>query len=432
VRKGAIVLAAAALVGCARAPSPPPEQVRLPNGLTVVLRPVTGARHVALVVLYVVGGHQDPQDLSGLAHLIEHLYVTAAAGAAPARDFDQYAARYPDGWNAQTGDDYTVFGAVFPRERLLDELREAAARMADLRVAQADLDREKPRIAAELANMYGGIPDLAARNLARERVCPTPRGGLKGGLAGEVKAIALRTVQDRLRRYYKPCNAILVLAGGLDVETARLAVQSHFGPAPAGEPAPAPAAPPAPALPAADTLCVRPGPSGGGPVVCLAFAAPAPDDQELYAPTLVLVSRLWQRASALGGAGAPVGFAPLDDPKAVFLAAPLGRGETSEQAIARLDEFVARAAAPPLTPADIATTQNAFAFLLGLADLPDRALAQNLYGVAFGLARRTQLAVDSAAIARAIQALAPADLARAAKEVLAPERRAAVVVVPEP
>jgi zinc protease len=438
VRTSAAIPAAAILAalaaGCGTGPAPPPETYQLPNRLTVILRPVPGARQTALVVLYKVGGHHDPQGASGLAHLIEHVYVTAAAGAAQARDIRAYTARYSGGWNAQTGDDYTVVGCVFPRERLLDELHDAAARMADLRVAQADLDREKPRIAAELANMYGGIPDLAARNLARQRVCPAPQGGLKGGIAEEVRAVTLRAVQDRVKRLYKPANAVLVLAGEFDPETTRSAITSNFGNLPPGEPVPAPPAPPAAALPATATVRIRTSQPDAATVLCFAFAAPAPDHLDSYAPTLVLAARLWQRAPSLAGGGVqmPVQFNPLDDPKVILLSAPLGRGESPEQAVARLEDFLTRTLSPQLTPADVATTQNAFAFLLGLADLPDRALAQNLYGVAFGLARRMQLGMDPAAVSQALQRVTADDLARAAKTVFAPERRAAIVVVPEP
>jgi zinc protease len=39
--------------------------------------------------------------------------------------------------------------------------------MRDLHAA-SDLDREKPRVLEELANMFGRIPSLGVSNLARE------------------------------------------------------------------------------------------------------------------------------------------------------------------------------------------------------------------------------------------------------------------------
>src|SRR5262245_51107355 len=191
-----LALVAALLV--ARAAEP--ESFQLDNGLTVVLRPAAGAKQTALVVLYSIGGDHDPRGRSGLAHLIEHTYVTAAAGKAKVRTVEAYARRYPKGWNAQTGDRYTLFATCFPDTDLEQELDDAVARMSDLRVASTDLDREKPRIDAELANMFGRLPHLGAMNHARELVRPTPHGGRKGGIPEQVRAATVDEVQSRWRR----------------------------------------------------------------------------------------------------------------------------------------------------------------------------------------------------------------------------------------
>src|SRR5206468_12690228 len=120
-----------------------------------MVRPIRGTGDVALLVLYQIGGDHDPQGRSGLAHLVEHVYITAAAGAEPARTADAFFQRYRAGCNAQTGDRYTVFATVFPKDELEKELTEAAARMGELRIMAADLDREKRRLLDEVANMFG-------------------------------------------------------------------------------------------------------------------------------------------------------------------------------------------------------------------------------------------------------------------------------------
>ena len=63
-----------------------PGPYKLDNGLTVILRPVPTANSVAFVLLYNIGEDHDPIGKSGTAHLLEHLYVTSAAGDTPARD----------------------------------------------------------------------------------------------------------------------------------------------------------------------------------------------------------------------------------------------------------------------------------------------------------------------------------------------------------
>ena len=151
-----------------------PDPYKLDNGLTVILRPMPKASKLVFVVLFNLGGAHDPIGKSGMAHLLEHLYVTAAAGDTPARDAMQFMKRYPAGSNAQTGLDFTVIAGVVEPTQFAEELTDVAARMDDLRITEADLTREVPRVSQELRNMYGGIPWLAGLNHVRGTVTPYP------------------------------------------------------------------------------------------------------------------------------------------------------------------------------------------------------------------------------------------------------------------
>jgi zinc protease len=418
-----VLLSALAAAGASRADEPKAERFRLDNGLTVLVRPVEKAENVAVVVLYNVGGDHDPEGRSGLAHLVEHVYVTAAAGKEPARTVDEFAKKYPGGWNAQTGDRFTVIATTVPKADLDRELRDAAARMGDLRVTDADLEREKPRILDEVANMFGRIPSLGALNNARELLRPTPRDGRKGGVPEHVKAATLKEVQQHWERYYKPRNATLVLAGAVDAKTARDMVTTHFARLPRGEEPPAPAHPGKAKHGALRELAVESLVPDAGAEICLAYAAPKPDG-DLYAPYLVLVSRL-SAAGAKLGAGPrrfPVYVPLLDDPAVLCVTAPAKKGETAKDAAARLEAFVAETVEPKLRDDEAATARQMFALFLATADMSDTQLARNPYGVAFALGRREQLGIDPPKLKKALEAVTEEDLRRAAKEIFAADR----------
>src|SRR5262249_791898 len=217
--------------------------------------------------------------------------VTAAAGKEKARTIQEFMGRYPAGWNAQTGDRYTVIATVFDGKDLDKELQDAAWRMGALRVTDDDLRREKPRIDDELANMFGGLPRIGAMNQARELVRPAPLGGRKGGVIDQVQALKVEKVQDRWRRYYKPRNATLVLAGAIDPVAVKQAITTYFGPLPAGETAPKPEEPGQPKWGASKEVAIKPLPGQDDPMASLAFLAPSPTSEH-YAPFLVLVARL--------------------------------------------------------------------------------------------------------------------------------------------
>ena len=401
------------------------ETFRLENGLTVILRPIRGCDETALVVLFDIGGDHDPRGRCGLGHLVEHVYVTAAAGDEKMRTADAYMQRYRGGWNAQTGDRYTVIATVFARDDLPKELRDAAARMGDLRVTAEDLEREKPRIDDELANMFGRIPSLGVSNHAHELVRPTPHVGRRGGVPEQVRAVTSEEVQQHWKRYYKPRNAILVLAGNVDPKAARQAIMDHFGKLPAGEKPPAPAEPGQPKFGTVKEVAVKPIVPQSRPQACLAYAAPMPDS-DLYAPFLVLVARLFASAQKQAGGPEqfPVHFAMLDDPGVLSVNFPARRGESPKQACQRLEAFVKAAVEPKLGQGEQDSVLETFGFFLGVADMPDRMLAQNPYGVAFSLGRRHQLGIDSEKLKKSLASVTDEDLRRAVKVIFALDRQA--------
>ena len=151
-----------------------PEPYTLANGLTVVLRHLPGSDQVAVALLFNMGNAHDAPGMSGRAHLLEHLYGTSATRTSAVRDISQLQRRYAGMFNMQTGSDYTVVAGVVDTKDFVDELEDIASRMTSLRLTEADLQRETPRMLAELAHMYGGIPLLAGVNHVRAQLHPIP------------------------------------------------------------------------------------------------------------------------------------------------------------------------------------------------------------------------------------------------------------------
>jgi zinc protease len=405
------------------------ERFQLDNGLRVLLRPVGGAKDVAVVVLFNLGDDHDPKGKCGLGHLVEHLYVTAAAGETKARTAEEFFARYPKGGNAQTGSRYTVIATVFPQKDLEKELKDAAARMGDLSITAADLAREQKRVIDEVGFMFEGPPPLAAMNHGREMIRPTPLSGRKSGLAEHVKGITLDEVQQRWKAYYKPANAVLVVAGGVDGKAVRKQIEEHFGKLPAGTKAPPPEALGKPVTGVVRERAVRPVVAGLASEACVVYRAPAMDS-DLYPAFLVLARRLIGQSGDLkvGGGRHPVSFAPLDEPDGVYISVPVGKEETGKQAIERLDAFVAKVIEAKLTPADVERAREVYGTLLGFSTRPMFVDVFNPYLVAFSLGRLEQAGVDAAKLEERLQKVTEQDVRRAAREVFAPERRAGIII----
>ena len=212
-------------------------------------------------------------------------------------------------------------------------------------------------------------------------------------------------------------------------KTARQSVTEKFARLPKGEKLPTAVEPGKPQFGAIKEQTVQSIIPQARPQACLAYAAPAPSS-DLYSPFLLLVTRLFAQAQkqAAGPADFPVNFALLDDPAVLSVNFPIRRGESAQQARQRLETFVKEIVDQKLGEKECNSVRETFGFFLGTDDVPDRALAQNPYGVAFSLGRRIQLSIDSAKLRKSLEAVTDKDLRRAAAEVFGPDRYAAAFV----
>ena len=405
-----------------------PAPYKLDNGLTIILRPVPTADQVALVVLYNLGGDHDPVGKSGRAHLLAHLYCTAAAGDTPTRDVRQLQKRYVAGWNAQSGHDYTAFAGVVESKQFAAELKDAAARMHDLHITEADMNREVPRLLAKLQNMYDGVPSLVGLNRVRMQLQARPQGGRFGGAPEHIETMTLDELQRFWKDYYKPNNAVLAIAGGFDLTEARKLIHQNFSHILPGELPPT--KPPKPQAKTGTTqrVAVEPVMSNATGVAAIGYAAP-PHESEEYAPFLIVVSRLWANTQNFfqPGKTPPVYYTPLDDGTIIGLQADLRADIDAKTVLRQLDQHLHAALTSELTPEDKQRTLNSMA-LLGTVNMPDATWMQNLYGLAFSVGRRYQLDFDGNQLRAAIQSVTDADMQHLATSIFAQEKRETIVV----
>ncbi len=404
------------------------EPYKLDNGLTVILRPVSTANKVAFVVLYNIGENHDPIGKSGMAHLLEHMYVTAAAGATPARDVRQFMRRYPAGWNAQTGTDFTVIAGTVDPGQFAEEIKDVAARMSDLRITKADIEREVPRVEQELTNMYGGIPMFAGINHARAQLHPIPQGGQRGGAIAHIQTITLDELQQFWKDYYKPNNAILIVAGKFDGEEAKKSILENFSQIASGKLPPEPHPRLEPKTGTVNKIKVQPVVPNAAGVVSIGYAAPLPDSKE-YAPFLIVYTRLFVmlRTKFRIGKVQPIYYQYLVDTSTFAIQTELISKTDFDRVLKELDERLQAALTPKLTPQEKRRTIDMLAYL-GTVDIPDVQWKDDMYGLAFAIGRRHQLQINGKELRDTIEAVTDADIQNLAKTIFAPEKRATVII----
>src|SRR4030095_853486 len=122
------------------------ELHRLANGVAVAVDPMPGAESVAIGLYAQVGSRSEPEHLSGLAHVVEHM-VFKGAGSRDTRALAEAIEDVGGAINAWTARDQTVFyGRTLAKDaELLCEILTDMVRSPHL----AELEREKVVILSE-------------------------------------------------------------------------------------------------------------------------------------------------------------------------------------------------------------------------------------------------------------------------------------------
>lgn len=187
---------------------------RLPNGLEVHLLDNPDAPVVTAALTYRAGGRDDPAGKSGLAHFLEHMMFKGSAGFG-AGEIDRLTRSLGGSNNAFTSQDLTTYYFSFGRRVWRQALEIEADRMAALRLDSAEVERERAVILDEIA-MYEAEPWQALERAVRRGFYGDhPYARPITGTAAEVGSIERRDLASFHRRFYRPDNAVLVVAGGL-------------------------------------------------------------------------------------------------------------------------------------------------------------------------------------------------------------------------
>ena len=216
----------------------PYDQFTLENGLRVVVHEDRKAPLVAVSIWYHVGSKDEPEGQTGFAHLFEHLMFNGSEN-------------YDNEWflpleevgatdlNGTTWFDRTNYFQTVPTPALDRILWMESDRMGHLlgAVTQEKLDNQIGVVKNEKRQgdnrPYGRMQYATLAGLLPEN---HPYAHSTIGSLEDLTAASLEDVKDWFNKYYGAANTVLVLAGDIDLETAKTKVEKYFGDIPAGPP----------------------------------------------------------------------------------------------------------------------------------------------------------------------------------------------------
>jgi zinc protease len=232
------LLAAAGLPAQDKEVDIPFQKFVLDNGLTVVVHEDHKAPIVAVNTWYHVGSKNERPGKTGFAHLFEHL-MFGGSEHAPGRYIDAMEKIGATDLNGTTNNDRTNYFENVPTSALDYTLWMESDRMGFLLGAldQKTLDLQRGVVQNE-KRQGQNQPYSIAFELITQNTYPAghPYSWTVIGEMSDLNAASMDDVKEWFRTYYGPSNVTIVLAGDIDLKTAREKVEKYFGNIPPGPP----------------------------------------------------------------------------------------------------------------------------------------------------------------------------------------------------
>jgi predicted Zn-dependent peptidase len=267
----------------------------LDDGMVVVTEAMDGARSASFGCWVRVGARDEPAELAGASHFLEHLLFKGTR-AHTGRELSELIEAVGGELNAHTSHEHTAFYARVPASAAALGLEMLAEVVTEPAFDAADVESERQVILEELHQAEDEGEDRAV-SLAHEALWGDhPLGREVLGTLRSIEAMGRDDVAGFFDRHYHPANLVLVAAGAVDHD-AVVAAAGRFG-ARAGGPRPERAAPPAGAPLTARAVLRRPLEQAH---LCVAWPALAVEDPDRYPLAVAnqvlgggLASRLFQ------------------------------------------------------------------------------------------------------------------------------------------
>ncbi len=209
-------------------------EYELPNGLKVILHQDNSTPIVAVTVMYHVGSKNEDAKRTGFAHFFEHLLFEGSQNIGRG-EFAKIVEGAGGELNANTTYDRTFYYEVLPSNQLDLGLYLESERMLHARIDQEGVNTQRNVIKEEMKQTRDNRPygRILSETMTRAfKVHPYKSDVI--GTAEHLDAATLDEFMAFYKEFYVPNNAILSIAGDINIEKAKQSIAKYFSEIPKG------------------------------------------------------------------------------------------------------------------------------------------------------------------------------------------------------
>ena len=207
----------------------------LDNGLHVILHQDNTAPVVTVSVLYHVGAKDEDPERTGFAHFFEHLLFEGTENIDKGKWMNIVASRGGSN-NAYTTQDFTYYYENFPSNNIELGLWMESERLLHPVIDQVGVETQNEVVKEERRLRYDNSPYGKWYEVVKSHLFEDHP--YKNSTIGKMEHLDAATLDEFIafnEKYYVPNNAVLTVAGDIDIDQTKKWIQDYFGPIPKGE-----------------------------------------------------------------------------------------------------------------------------------------------------------------------------------------------------
>ena len=208
------------------------ERFTLSNGLKVIVHQDKSTPMACVNILYNVGARDEDESKTGFAHLFEHLMF---GGSINIPNYDEPLQQAGGENNAFTTNDITNYYCTVPANNLETAFWLESDRMLSLSFTPKSLEVQRSVVIEEFRQRYLNQPYgdvwLLLRPLAFQS--HPYKWATIGKEISHIEQATMEDVRAFFAKHYHPANAIMVVAGNVELEQVKQLSKKWFEPIPA-------------------------------------------------------------------------------------------------------------------------------------------------------------------------------------------------------
>lgn len=204
------------------------KRFKLENGLTVLVHEDHSTPMAVLNILYDVGARDEDPEQTGFAHLFEHLMF---GGSVNIPNYDGPLQQVGGENNAFTSNDITNYYITLPAVNLETACWLESDRMLSLAFSEKSLEVQKNVVCEEFKQRYLNQPygDVWLKLRAMAYQVHPYRWATIGKELAHIEQAQMADVKAFFNKFYHPSNAIMAVAGNVQLEQIQELAEKWFG-----------------------------------------------------------------------------------------------------------------------------------------------------------------------------------------------------------